>query len=275
MGTPLERVEKDAKTYALQMKELERMPVYRALLINRQQWLNMMGKGTNGSPLVLDGDSIVAEELDRIRKEDVFIDNEAKRCEDLLCFYFGAHEKLAKSVLTSNGADLPFMGSAVLIHHAVSRGVSSFAAYNLTGRKSYLKMGMLMRSKVKSWLEKGCPNVLHIAPFLDAEYEVAISKGGDLSLATKRFESAVLLSARNGNLLDAAIVSERFGEMYLNQLKDEENASFRLCQAIRYYKEADAYGKVDDLEAKYGYLMARPKEILTTSTMNSEYAPHS
>ena len=131
-------------------------------------------------------------------------------------------------------------------------------------------MGKLMRSKVKAWLKKGCPNVIHLAPFLDAEYEVAVAKGIDISSAIKKFESAVLLSARGGYLLDAAIVSERFGEVYLEKLKDEEHASFRLCQAIKYYKEAHAYGKVDDLESKYGYLIAKPKEILTTSTIHSQ-----
>jgi hypothetical protein len=220
-----------------------------------------MGKGTNGNPLVLDGAEIRAEEVERLRKQDRFFDQEALRCEVQLCTDFGAHEKLAAMLLELNGADIAIIGSPFLLHYALARGVSSFAAYRKTKKKGYLKMGMRMRSKMRSWLSKGNPNVLHLASFLDAEYHAS---KGKLGTAIKHFESAVLMSACGGLLFDAVFVSERFGELYLEN-DDEENASFRLKQAIRYYKDVDAYGKVDDLEIKYGHLMSKPKEILTST----------
>ena len=119
-------------------------------------------------------------------------------------------------------------------------------------------MGLAWRAKLKKWRNDGCPNVLHHCSFIDAEFEAT---KGNISAAIKHFETAVLMSARGGLLLDAALVSERFGELYLEN-GDNENAPFRFGQAIQYYKDSDAYGKVDDMEGKYAELMPKPKEIV-------------
>ena len=157
-------------------------------------------------------------------------------------------------------------------YEALCKGVSSFAAARQTGKRKYERVGRQVHRRVKSWIEKGNPNLGHIDTLLEAEHAAL---RGKKFVARQKYELAILLSARGGLLLDTGFAAERFGEFYLEHGETEE-AIFRLKQAMKYFREVGADGKARHLEEKHAKLWPPPAGVVevpsgsaTTFTVSS------
>ena len=85
----------------------------------------------------------------------------------------------------------------------------------------------------------------HYECFLDAEH--AALKGKKV-YAKDQYEEAIKMAARTGHLHHAALFNERFADFLKHDLVDKEESSYRLKEAIRWYKEWGAKRKVELLE---------------------------
>ena len=142
---------------------------------------------------------------------------------------------------------------------AYTKGVSCFEAARRTKNRKYAKIGQQIRRRVKNWIAKGNPNLGHVDILLEAEHAALKRKP---SLARQKFELAVFLSARSGLMLDAGLASELFGE-YCLELGDVGDATFHLKDAIKFYTDVGAAGKVRQLSVKYSDLLPRPTEVIS------------
>ena len=121
-----------------------------------------------------------------------------------------------------------------------------------------------MLSKIRKWCNKGNPNVQHHENLLLAEDAVL---KGKRAIACKNYELAAMLAARRGFVQDAALANERYGEFLLREREaDETEATFRLEEAVRLYKEWGAHTKANYMLKKHTNLWKVPKNVMTIQT---------
>ena len=98
-------------------------------------------------------------------------------------------------------------------------------------------------AKIQGWVQNGNPNVRHFCFFLDAE-SAALS--GNSRNASTLYNESISLAARTGMLHMAALTNECFAELLRKDLK-EDDARYRIEEALRFYKLWGAHGKVNAL----------------------------
>jgi hypothetical protein len=140
------------------------------------------------------------------------------------------------------------------------RGVSLFAMARKTGKYKYSRQARNCLRRIKTWAEKGCPNVTHFEKFLEGE--LAAFKGNKF-VAKNHFEAASVLAARYGFIQDAAFANERLGEFLLEDLDDEENSVYKLKEAIKLYDEWGAHAKAQQVRQKYEGILNRPPSSIS------------
>ena len=221
LGTSLETLEKDFHAYSKQMKDLKREQAEGACKYFRQTFLNLMGRDNIDNPTRMIGNALSEEELTHCL-QNAFLSPGIHKSQTLLYAYFGEYTKLADSVIKL-GHDYfakAHVASPNIMWYTLLTGICCFAAARQTGKKKYSRMGSIMRSKLKRWLDMGNPNVKHYESFLDAEWNA--QKGKNFA-AIKQFEVAILLAARGGFQHDAAFASERLGEFQLTVMAERRS----------------------------------------------------
>ena len=261
-GTTLDILSKDTARYTAQMKDLAREKAYRLTIINLQLYINLMGESEEMA--VLYGDVISQEEAEDWKKADKFYLSAHNFWECVILTIIGEYEKCAKltAELGSDVYSKSAPGTFLSYYEAMSKGVSCFAVARQTRNKRYARTGYEVLRRVKGWIEKGNPNVVHIASLLEAE---ATAYAGKKFVALQKYELSILVAARSGLMLDAALASERFGDYNL-EIKETNNAVFHYEAALKYYREAGAHGKANQILEKHSALWAHPSEVVLRST---------
>ncbi|KAL3922936.1 MAG: hypothetical protein SGARI_006337 [Bacillariaceae sp.] len=136
-----------------------------------------------------------------------------------------------------------------------SKGISSFVAARTASEKRmrnrYRKNAMEIRTRVKDWINKGCPNFSHLDLFFDAE--VAAGQG-KRHAAVQNYQTAIIIAARGGWMMDAGYFSEILAE-YLLEIGERDDAVFRLQEALKYFREFGALRKAAMIEEKHAALL--------------------
>lgn len=133
------------------------------------------------------------------------------------------------------------------------RGISLFDMARKTQKKKYKQEAVKVLAMVKEHVKKGALNVYHHEALLEGEYAAL---NGDSEVARHHYGRATVLAGRRGFLQDSALANERFGLYLLKDLSDTEEATYRLEQAAKLYKEWGARSKANLLTEEYGYLWA-------------------
>lgn len=140
------------------------------------------------------------------------------------------------------------------------RGVALFAMARRTGKGRYARQGKRHLNRIRSWYNKGCPNVTHLERLLQAE--LWAYRGNKLA-AKNDYETAFVLASRGGFIHDAAFVNERYGEFLLDEMDDNDNGVFKLKEAVKLYEEWGSHAKAKQLTQKYGCLWSHLPSVLT------------
>ena len=93
------------------------------------------------------------------QQKDVFLFPTFACCSGMLLPYFGEHVKHADFILKS-GHDCmqkSLVGSSNIPFDTFIKGLSCFAAAQETGLSKYRKLGMILLTKIKKWLDMGQP----------------------------------------------------------------------------------------------------------------------
>ena len=239
----------------------------------RQAVLNLRGKDNRQDPTRFVGMAWTEKELEIAKHEPFFLAG-ILTFQSSLFTYFGEHLKLADWTIELGPDYLAkvHVSSTHVCMHTCMKGVSCFAAARQTRKKKYAKLGRYFLSKIKRWLDMGNPNVKHYESLLEAEF---LAYRGKKYAAVKQYEVAVLLAARAGYQQDAGLASERLGEYHLTDMSDQEEAAYRIGEAIKYWRGWGAIAKVEALEKKYTEILAQPTEVFTiTQPIHEEPSYH-
>eukprot|EP00980_Cylindrotheca_fusiformis_P026018 scaffold15205_cov128-Cylindrotheca_fusiformis.AAC.3 len=125
------------------------------------------------------------------------------------------------------------------------RAIALFAMARRTEKRKYRIHANKLAKRIKGWVQSGNPNVGHYHLAMIAE-QAALTKKYDL--AEENYKKAIALAARTGHMHHAALINERYAEFLYEELSDEKESKYRLGEAIRFYEEWGAFGKVEALK---------------------------
>ena len=125
------------------------------------------------------------------------------------------------------------------------RGICLYVAARKTKRRKYKQRAKEIRKILHKWKKVGNPNVVYYCFFLDAEHAAL---NGKYDEAEKHYQKAIQLAARSGYLHHAALFNELYSDFLLRERDDRDEAKYRLEEAMRYYQDWGAFGKLEQLE---------------------------
>ena len=266
MGSSLETVEPAVSMYSKQMKALKRIPAFYALRLMWQTLKHLMGHSISYNendaydPTSFTGDVISEGDLEYCRTTSPFLRTIAHSFESILMALFGAHKQNADLTIKLGHDYLAKVqiASPIIVRDTCLKGVSCFAAAREMGKKKYAKMGNVLRAKMHKWAKMGNPNIKHLVSLLDAEaMALKNTKISSAKFVIEQFEVAIAQAVRGGYKHDAALACERLGEYHLAVFPTNDGryrAQARFEQAIKYWRNWGAIGKVYQLETKYSIL---------------------
>ena len=260
-GKPLKPLAVDCVTYVEQMKTLKADFTYHMSLPFAQGVLNMIGDAED--PLKLSGSAMVEEDfLEMIESSEgqFWSSLHLQIFQSMMCSYFGDFENGAKLAFERGDVYEKKNGSPLAMTDILHQGVSLYAMARKTKEKRYVKAAKKIKKKVVDWVKKGNVNAVHYLSLFEAE-EAALE--GKSDVATKLYPKAMISAARSGFQHDAALISERYAEYLLYDLKENDRAAQYFQDSIQYYKGWGSDYKADTLRKKYSYLWsdAIPNDI--------------
>jgi len=227
-GAPLDALQNDLEKLMPQMKACYAFmqPIYQAVL-------NPLGQDNLDDPSSLVGIAISNKVFDSCL-DDLFSKVSICLHQCMLLTYLGEHVKHAE-LLSGMGIDYvaqALKGGPDVLTNTFLNGLSCFAAAQETGEERYAELGEICHNRIKTWVEKGNPNVKHYDLFLDAEY--AVLKEQHIA-ATQKYESAIGIALECGFVQDAALACERFCEFHVCISGDSKEAERWIRQAAVYW----------------------------------------
>jgi tetratricopeptide (TPR) repeat protein len=269
-GSALQTLTEELSQYTRQMKALDRQMTYKLSRTLLQVLMNLSGLDNEESSTCITGEALPEEGRDEA-------DNEPLLWAAIITFggilqtFFGDHVAAADDMVKygANCVTTIFVASPTAVLDTYLKCVSCFAAARQTGHKKYITVGKKLRSKIKAWSKAGNPNVRHYECLVNAEL---MACEGKHDKAIKLYEEAIKISARCGCQQDAALACERLGDLYLNVLKSEDDASFRLGLARTYWLGWGAKAKVSQMDNMYSDLPGPVGSLFLSCEMNMSSA---
>ena len=131
-------------------------------------------------------------------------------------------------------------------------GLVNVQVYEKTGKMKHYKVAKAMRKRMKNWIAKGNPNVLHFLHTLEAEMAGARNK---FDKAREEYHAAMSCSARSGFRIDFAYANHRCSLFHLRKLKDTSAACHYMSEAVKTYDDIGAMEVAKHLRAAYPDLL--------------------
>eukprot|EP00980_Cylindrotheca_fusiformis_P024223 scaffold11662_cov117-Cylindrotheca_fusiformis.AAC.2 len=238
MGKALSFIEDIAPHSIAQMEELKQSEQALYARMWYQAVLNLVGKSRE--TVVLNGSEFEVETLKTLEYPNPNLSFAMISCE--LLVFFGDFESAAEAALSrGNMFAETFPGLITSMMESFHRGLALYVMARKTKKRKYKKAANKVRKMIRTWIQRGNPNVKHHYMLLSAEH-AALTK--DFEQATSLYQKAIVLAGRSGHLHHTALFNERYADFLMEELGDEEEALYRIEEATRYYKEWGAMRKV-------------------------------
>ena len=242
IGQKLATVDEDCCGYINQMKSYKYSITLSYLTVLRQAVASF-----RGSEIVVDLDVELQAAAD---KKDDFLQALIRVVQMYTLCYLGDHNQVAEIYMAWGEKSMSIRAGLYSSTEVLfCGGLSCFTMARKSGRKrgQYQKYGLGALSKLKAWVKKGRQNCAAHSEFLEAELYVLRKKKNK---AIEAFGKVILLAGRSGILQLQALANERLAE-YLLSMHEDDDAKYRLEEALKLYTEWGAMTKVLQLEGKY------------------------
>jgi len=244
-GRPLMLVHADAVTYTKQLKDYSMLKQKRYTTWTWQATRNLMGSDLTTSKL---SGSITTEEAEMAhfkQTKDKAMELAFVRVQMFLAVSLGDYERCANIALATADEIVERLPSQPANIRVRFNAALSALIMVQRGHRKFKRLATKNAGVLRTWAKKGNPNCLHLDAFLDAEKARADRKQ---YAAIKSYESAVILSARQGFLHEQALANERYADLLFG-LGRTEDALTQVQDAIKLYREWGAMSKVNQLES--------------------------
>ncbi|CAJ1939673.1 unnamed protein product, partial [Cylindrotheca closterium] len=209
------------------------------------QLLHLISDASILQPADLEGDIYSnAEDEDKSAVHDATVHLATGELRLLSCNYDVVAEK---SIAKGDFFDKLVLSFFMIMIETFHRALCLYFVARKTKKRKYRIHANKLRRRIEKWENKRNPNVKHYVPFLEAE-QMALN--GSWNESSEYYQKAITLASEDGHLLHAALANERYAELLSDFLKQQQEASYRLNESIRLYKEWGAVGKVLNLQAR-------------------------
>lgn len=244
-GRPLNALSKDAWVYLRQIEDAGNTAMLGMCKALLQAVLNLMGQSEYTSNLR--GDLISPADDSFLSHSNVH--TFFRLHESILSVYFGDLERAYHNAKEIGDVCKLHPGIIGGKEQAFFHGLICFLkAEKSSTKKHYLKQGQKYLEKLRKWVKKGDPNLVHRLRLLEAEWAGARGRKEE---AVRLYKEAIRIVARLGFNNDHALFRERFGVYLLTNDIDEGSAYDYIRNAHSLYLEWGAVAKAAKLIEDY------------------------
>jgi len=240
VGKKLSTIAESSSKNVPQMEGLRQQSQMWVTRISWQLVLNLMGDA--GDHLVLEGKALTTEDYEKHFDDSLKV---MKQWAELELFLFYGEYKLAAKVALDRGDADHFFSGHMTFFENFHRCLALYGMARQTKHRKYCRPANMLRKRIHQWAEAGNPNIKHYDCLLQAE-QAALD--GKYDVSEKEHKEAIKLAARTGHLHHAGLFNERYADLLKNHVGNEEEAAYRLKEAIRWYEEWGAELKVKMLK---------------------------
>eukprot|EP00980_Cylindrotheca_fusiformis_P026989 scaffold18306_cov117-Cylindrotheca_fusiformis.AAC.2 len=133
------------------------------------------------------------------------------------------------------------LGMFLVIFETFHRAIALFVMARRTKKRKYRTSANKLAQRIEGWRRSCNMNVGHYHMALLVEQPALNNK---YDLAEKNYENAIVLAARSGRMHRTALTNERYADFLHNEHMDEQESKYRLGEAIQFFEEWGACGKV-------------------------------
>ncbi|KAG7372864.1 phospholipid-translocating P-type ATPase, flippase [Nitzschia inconspicua] len=243
----LPTLKSDIEVYIRKTTELDTgFPLNNAILVKRSIEILLDDSGQT------EGRQSLLEETESSFVEDNFNTALAHVFQGQIYYATGDHQKgtalaiktgiLLKKLLSAS-ANMPS-----IFHQCFSLYISAQTAETRRMRRRFRRLAKKRHGILRKWAQDGCPNVVHYVAILDSE--LAILNGSDKKVVEGLYQKAIVMAARGGMVLDAAVANERLAKFF-EGLGDTIEAGRRVEQAMQYYEDYGLMPRASFLRQQY------------------------
>lgn len=206
--------------------------------------LNLRNPHDGCDPCVLRGE---VHRIDNPKEVDPFVWSVHVFVQSQLHLFYGDEISSAADSAIKNAEALSKAspGNFGVMIDKFHQGVTLYVAARRTKKRKYKYHAKKIRNLIGKWKQAGNPNVVYYSMFLDAE-NAALE--GKHDKAEEHYKEAIKFVARSGFLHHAALFNELYSDYLQMQQGDFDEARYRLREAIQYYSDWGAVGKVERLK---------------------------
>ncbi|CAJ1938942.1 unnamed protein product [Cylindrotheca closterium] len=242
LGKPIDQILEECPKIVAQMEEMSQTS---QALITKGYWqmfLNLRDPQQAQDPLKIKGEVLDVENLKQV---DTFISVVHERTEAVLLIFYDSASAADRSIDNAGMMEKHAAGTYECMLDAFHRALSLYVAARRMKQRKYKQHAKKTRKQIYKWKRKGIPNVVYFCMFLDAEHAALAGKHAK---AKKHYLEAIQFVAKSGFLQHAALFNELYSDYLLRERNDRDEAKYRLEEAIRYYEDWGALGKVKKLK---------------------------
>eukprot|EP00980_Cylindrotheca_fusiformis_P026083 scaffold15311_cov136-Cylindrotheca_fusiformis.AAC.5 len=241
MGKRLGPILEHSPKLLSQMEELSQPEQASSLKMCLQMIFNLVTSPLSKDSHKLEGDIFSAEAFTCTGAVDMAA---IQLCQGELLVFYDIEAAAKRAIKDGDKFAKLSPGSFHILFETFHRAIALFATARRTRKRKYRSTANKLTKRIEGWVRSGNPNVSHYHKALLAE-QAALNKKYDL--AEDNYKNAIALAARSGHMHHAALINERYAEFLLEERSDEHESKYRLDEAIRFYEEWGAFGKVEAL----------------------------
>jgi len=259
-STSLEQITQNCGQFVQQLHEVGQEKIETFLRILWQLLLNLTGE--SGETIMLDGEAFnnVESQAEITRKKDEHLQAQLDRFRLMAAFWFAdyrmclhiANEKKFDKDAYAKNSPCVFGIGPLAFHIALSALIIAGESSGVDAKR-YKAIGTSHFAKIRTWVNKGNPNVMHFEALLDAEMAVI---SNDPFRARRNFEIAILMCESRNLTNYQALAHERFA-YFLEREDDSLLARSNMKKAIGLFDDWGANARANQLRGVYGSSSSR------------------
>mmetsp|Transcript_6116 Transcript_6116/g.14398 ORF Transcript_6116/g.14398 Transcript_6116/m.14398 type:complete len:1158 (+) Transcript_6116:126-3599(+) len=234
------------------MHQFEEAAQSQQILIHKIMWQTIFNlhDSTCQEPTKLEGE--IFSETKNTEKDNLHVATVLLGQGELLLFH-GDYSTAADNAIEHGDVYQKMVpANFAVIFEAFHRALALYAMALRTSKKKYKKEAKRVRRMLTKWVVAiENPDFNYFKTVLDAE-QFAVEK--KYEEADRQYDEAIKLATSRGHLNHAGLFRERYAEYILRERSNRRKSNEQLKEAIDFYKQWGADGKVKDLESKLAVL---------------------
>ncbi|KAL3932910.1 MAG: hypothetical protein SGBAC_010631, partial [Bacillariaceae sp.] len=234
------------------MHQFEEAAQSQQILIHKIMWQMMFNLHDSScrEPTKLEGE--IFSESKSSEKDNLHVATVLLAHGELLLFHGDYSTAAEKAIERGDSYQKMVPANIANIFEALHRGLALYAMVSRTSNKKYKKEAKRVRRMITKWVVAiDNPDLNYFKTVLDAEHFAVEKKYEE---ADRHYGEAIKSATSRDHLHHAGLFRERYAEYLLRERSNRRKSKEQLREALDYYKQWGADGKIKALQSKLAVL---------------------